>query len=213
MSDTDPTPSTMPDDMTTQAGRPRAFDETVVLDRAVDLFWRSGYRSTTTRFLETELGVSQSSLYNAFGSKQGLMNAALDRYESMTGEALLTPLEGSERGLEGIGQFFDGLVEWVTGDGRGGCMIINLMAEEGDADPAVSERTAAYRTRVRNALRASLARAVDAGEATPGHVDVRADLLFGEVLGINVAARGGAGTGEVERLAAAARFLIESWRL
>ncbi len=59
-------------------------------------------------------------------------------------------------------------------------MFISLMAEDGAADPAVTARTAGYRTRVRDALRDALKRAV-----------VRADLLFGEVLAINVAAREG----------------------
>ena len=135
--------------MPSAPGRPRSFDETAVLDRAVDLFWRSGYRNTTTRTLERELGVSQSSLYNAFGSKQGLMTAALDQYEIMTGVALLDPLQSTEDGLLAIERFFDALLDWVTGEGRGGCMIINLMAEEGAADPAVTARTASYRARVR----------------------------------------------------------------
>lgn len=92
-------------------------------------------------------------------------------------------------------------------------MIINLMAEEGGKDSTVNERTTAYRNRVRNALHDALRTAVDADEATPGHVELRADLLFGEVLGINIAARGGAATDEVNRLVAGAHHLIDSWRV
>ena len=199
--------------MTATSGRPRTFDEAEVLDRAVDLFWSSGYRNTTTRDLEAALGISQSSLYNAFGSKQGLMQAALDRYESMTATALLEPLEQGEHGLDAISSFFDSLARWVCGAGRSGCMIINLMAEEGGKDSAVNERTTAYRNRVRGALHDALRTAVDADQATPGHVELRADLLFGEVLGINVAARGGASSDEVNRLVAGAHHLIDSWRI
>lgn len=195
----------------TTTGRPRSFDESEVLDRAVDLFWRAGYRSTTTRQLESALGISQSSLYNAFGSKQGLMNAALDRYESMTAAALLEPLETSLQGLDAIGAFFDALTSWVTGEGRGGCMIINLMADDG-GNQAAGERTAAYRRRVRDALRDALQRAADAGEIGSVHIEVRADLLFGEVLGVNIAARGGAAVDEVSRLVAGAHHLLDSWR-
>lgn len=199
--------------MTQITGRPREFDESAVLDRAVDLFWRTGYRQTTTRELEATLGISQSSIYNAFGSKQGLMEAALDRYESMTSRALLEPLEQADHGLDAISRFFDSLARWVSEDGKGGCMIINLMAEDGGGDPRIRERTLSYRGRVRGALREALDRAIAAGKAQPGHVDVRADLLFGEVLGINVVARGGASSGEVDRLVAGARHLIDSWRM
>ena len=197
----------MSTDMTTTAGRPRSFELDEVLDRAVEVFWRRGYRDATTRDLEAALGISQSSLYNAFGSKQGLMTAALDRYEDMTATALLEPLEESDRGLEAIDRFFDTLAEWVAGDGRGGCMIINLMAEDGGADAEIAARTRRYRERVRAALRRGIAHSCVTAE-----LDVRADLLFGQVLGINVAARGGASEGEVARLVAGTHHLIESWR-
>ena len=198
--------------MATTAGRPRAFDAGTVLDRAVDLFWKRGYRTTTTRDLEAVLGLSQSSLYNAFGSKHGLFMAALDRYENMTATALLEPLENSDRGLDAIDRFFVALGEWVTKDGRGGCMIINLMAEDGGDSDFVSIRTSAYRRRVRNALRDALGRAADLGETSHEDIGVRADLLFAAVLGLNIAARGGSLRAEVERLAEAARHLIRSWR-
>ncbi len=141
------------------------------------------------------------------------MDAALDRYESMTTSALLEPLERGVESLDTIRTFFDALASWVTGDGHNGCMIINLMAEAGGGNPEASTRTAAYRRRVRDALRDALSKAVAAGQATPGHVEVRADLLFGEVLGINVAARGGASSGEVGLLVAGVHHLIDSWRV
>jgi len=196
----------------TTAGRPRTFDESQVLDDAVDLFWKRGFRTTTTRDLEAALGLSQSSLYNAFGSKQGLFTAALDRYEGMTGAALLEPLESAGGGLGAIDRFFDALAGWVTGDGRGGCMIINLMAEDGGESDDITVRTTAYRRRVRDALRDALIRAAAAGETTDEAIELRADLLYGEVLGMNIAARGGSSDADIDRLAAAAHHLIATWR-
>ncbi len=197
---------------TTTAGRPRAFDEGEVLDRAVSLFWRRGYRTTTTRDLEAALGIRQSSLYNTFGSKRALFSAALDRYESMTSASLLEPLETSAEGLGALHRFFDDLALWVTADGRGGCMIINLMAEDGGESGEIAARTAAYRARVRASLTAALRRAGALGETSATPVETRADLLFGSVLGINIAARGGAASGELQALLAAAHYVVDSWR-
>lgn len=188
-------------------GRPRSFDIGVILDRAVDLFWRHGYRETTTRELEQALGIRQSSLYNTFGSKQALMEAALDRYQAMTEAALITPLESAPDPLGAIDDFFDGLADWVAGEGRGGCMIINLMAEDGGVDSKVTARTCAYRRRVRGALHQALVRG--AGES---HAEVRADLLFGTALAINLAARGAAPAEEIKRLVAGAHYLVKTWR-
>jgi TetR/AcrR family transcriptional repressor of nem operon len=61
-------------------GRTREFDVDVAVTRAMELFWRQGYDGTATRDLTAGLGIGQGSLYAAFGSKEGLFVAALDRY-------------------------------------------------------------------------------------------------------------------------------------
>jgi TetR/AcrR family transcriptional repressor of nem operon len=194
------------------AGRPRLFDPSAVLERALELFWQNGYRATTTRVLEDGLGLSQSSLYNAFGSKRQLFEAALDRYEDMTKQALVEPLEESSDGLAAIDRFFGALGEWVTHEGRGGCLIINLMAEDGGEDDAITTRTRAYRARVRGALGGALQRAALSGEIGTDSLDRRTDVLFGQVLAVNISARGGSSTGEVRALLAGVSHLLESWR-
>lgn len=61
-------------------GRPRAFDADAALDRAMDVFWRHGYEGTTIAQLTEAMNINPPSLYAAFGSKEGLLKAALDRY-------------------------------------------------------------------------------------------------------------------------------------
>jgi len=192
--------------MTTTTGRPRSFEHQEVLDRALELFWRNGYRATTTRELEQHLGLSQSSIYNAFGSKRGLLLAALTSYEDRITSELLVPLEAAENGLDGVDQFFDSLTQWVTHDGKRGCMIINLMAEDAGENEGITKRTRAYRERVRSALEKALTR------SNVSDAPSRADLLYGMVLGLNIAARGGGLSAEVERLVASAHTVIASWR-
>ncbi len=191
--------------------RPRTFDEDQVLDQALELFWKRGYQATTTRDLEAELGLSQSSLYNAFGSKQALLHAALDRYEARIDHDLVGPLADAVTGLEAVDAFFVALGHWVTHDGRRGCMVINLMAEDGGATPAIRTRTRRYRHRVRTVLRRSLARACELGQVDADDVDLRADLLMSAVLGLNIAARGGASVAELQRLLAGTRAEIAGW--
>ncbi len=193
--------------MTTKAGRPRSFESSEVLDRALELFWRHGYASTTTRELEEELGLSQSSMYNAFGSKQGLLLAALTRYEKRITSELVEPLEKAPDPLQGVHVFFDSLAHWVTHEGHRGCMIINLMAEDAGSNAEITMRTRAYRKRMRNALGTTLQRAAIADH------DAKADILYGMVLGLNIAARGGGLTTEVERLVESAHMLVDSWAI
>ncbi|MPZ63501.1 MAG: hypothetical protein GEU93_19895, partial [Propionibacteriales bacterium] len=71
-------------------------------------------------------------------------------------------------------------------------MVINLMAEDGGDNHVITRRTRRYRERVRQALRTALGRAAELGEIDDAAVNERADLLFGMVLALNMAVRGGA---------------------
>lgn len=194
-------------------GRPRAFDNEAILDAALELFWKKGYRSTTTRDLEAALGLSQSSISNAFGAKQDLLEAALDRYEEKITAMLLGPLEESDEGLTAIEDFFSALGYWVTHDGNRGCMLINMMAEDGDTTDAITQRSRRYRQRIRTALHKSLEHAAKRGETAKKALDARTDLLVGLVLGVNIAARGGAQKAEIDSFFKAARNQVGDWRL
>src|SRR3569623_3226454 len=61
-------------------GRPHAFDPDAALDAAMRLFWRHGYDGTSLADLTAAMGVSAPSLYAAFGNKQALFRAVIDRY-------------------------------------------------------------------------------------------------------------------------------------
>ncbi|WP_456677935.1 TetR/AcrR family transcriptional regulator [Bradyrhizobium sp. RDM12] len=54
--------------------RPREFDETEVMDKALELFWRQGYEGTSLNDLLDATGLTKSSLYAAFGSKEDLFH-------------------------------------------------------------------------------------------------------------------------------------------
>lgn len=206
----------MPPPMTTShsptRGRPRTFDVDEVLHAALELFWKRGYQATSTRDLEASLGLSQSSIYNAFGSKHALLSAALDRYETLIDDELLCPLEASDAGLEAIDDFLVALGHWIVHDGRQGCMLINMMAEDGGQTPALRDRTGRYRARVRAAVIAALRRAAAGGEITSDALDVRTDLLMGMILGLNIAARGGVDVEELDGLLTSIRYQLDNWR-
>src|ERR1700679_3722681 len=61
-------------------GRPREFDIDAALEKAMRLFWAKGYEGTSVADLTETLGVSRPSLYAAFGDKEALFRAALERY-------------------------------------------------------------------------------------------------------------------------------------
>lgn len=60
-------------------GRPREFDETEVLRRATSLFGHRGFDAVSVDTLLGELGMNRASFYKLFGSKHGLVRAALEQ--------------------------------------------------------------------------------------------------------------------------------------
>src|SRR6516165_4217971 len=73
--------------------RPREFDESVVLDAAVNCFWTRGYEATSVRDLAAEMGITGPSLYNAFGDKRSLFRTALERYVQLWTRARIAEAE------------------------------------------------------------------------------------------------------------------------
>ncbi len=186
-------------------GRPREFELDEVLDSALDLFWKRGFRATTTRDLEAELGITQSSMYNAFGSKRDLLLAAIDRYEAQVEKELLVTLTQPGADLEGVDRFFSRLGRWVERHEHRGCLVVNLMASE-TGDDVIRGRVVAYRKKIRSALHGALMRSFDAQTA-----ELRTEALLAAVLGLHITARTGQ-PGEVDRMLRGIRAEIAGWQ-
>src|SRR5690606_37524131 len=117
-------------------GRPREFDETEVLDAAVDCFWEHGYEATSTRELADRMGLTGASLYNAFGDKRTLYRKALDHYIETSFEERVRRLEGRLPPRQAIGAFFAEIIQRsLDDDRRRGCMLVNSALEVAPHDP------------------------------------------------------------------------------
>lgn len=201
-------PVGVPTPAISQSGRPREFEIDDVLSKALNLIWRKGYRNTTTRELEAELGITQSSLYNAFGSKAGLLDAALNQYQSAIDSSLLEPLRSISDGRNALEVFFRDVGAWMAADGRG-CLMVNLMADEAPTNPAIAARTRTHREQVRTSLRIAVERTDS--RASTEVVEHRTDLLLAATLGLNIAARAGASPAELSQIVVGVEAEIRSW--
>lgn len=147
-------------------GRPRSFDEGVVLDRAMELFWRDGYSRTSLQALLEHMGISRQSLYNAFGDKHRLFLAALDRYIECRAAHKLAPLETPDAGFATIRSFFEALGEEAQSScGQlKGCMVSRACMDLHGAHPDVKKRIQHHFERTVRAFRHALENAVRAEE-------------------------------------------------
>lgn len=199
----------MSSDTSRAAGRPREFDPSKKAEQALKLFCELGYRATTTRHLEATLEVNQASLYRAFGTKEKLLDAALNAYDAFTESLLLEPLRNGSGGLADISAYFDRL---QSGIGRG-CLLVALMGELGNENAEVAKRNANYRASMRSAFRAALDRSVLLGELPSQTVGSRTEVLMVIVLGVNIGARGGASQEELTLMLDSAREELIHWHV
>ena len=123
-------------------GRPREFDQTQALDKAMVLFWRNGYRGVSLDDLTEAMEITRPSLYGAFGDKERLFLQAVDHYR----ETVLLPpfkrlLESTDL-KSGLMAFFLELTEVMTCGDRPGCFIACMLSQESVESPAIKEKLA-----------------------------------------------------------------------
>ncbi len=85
-------------------GRPRSFATEDVLEKAMIVFWRHGYEGASLGRLQAATGLTPPSIYNAFGSKEGLYEACLDHYAGSVGARNMAALSrpASRAGCSGV---------------------------------------------------------------------------------------------------------------
>jgi len=180
-------------------GRPLGFDMAEVIDDAMRTFWELGWRGTSVSVLEERTGVARSSLANTFGSKRDLYVAALRRYAEIVDELLLDPMTNGVDGIDDVLQFFEELRRSKSSaPGSWGCLMAVAMLELDKDDPDVVSETRGYRERLIAALDTALTRAEAMGEIRLGDAGTFAAGFAAAVIGINVAARAGASSNELD---------------
>ena len=103
------------------------FDADVVLDKVINVFWELGYEAADTETLSKRTGLTKPSLYNAFGSKEDLFVAAINRYRETRSGTNFEALTQADTPQEGIRNFYLSFAENVAGEGHpSGCLIMSV---------------------------------------------------------------------------------------
>ena len=118
--------------------RVKQYSEDEVIEKAVQVFWKNGYASTSIRELEAEMGINQFSIYSSFGNKKGVFLRSLEMYKRKVKEIFLSDLIKCEGSKADIKQFLTSFVHSVkSGRTPNGCLMANTAMDMGSKDKEV----------------------------------------------------------------------------
>ena len=192
-----------------ERGRPRAFDAEEALDVAMRLFWDHGFDGTSMSDLTEAMGINRRSVYAAFGNKEALFTAALERYLAGPGAfaekalALPTAREVAESFLRGSVDAF------TSPDRTSGCMVVQSALTCGDGAEAVRSGLAARRVAGVDAFRERFDRAQADGDL-PADVDTQALASYIVALSHGISVQANSGIGR-EALSRTVDFVLSTW--
>lgn len=104
-----------------------------ILTVASALFYERGIRAVGVDLIAEEAGTTKKTLYDRFGSKDGLVMRYLDRRYERWCAFVLEHLEDYPVGVARIFGVFDALETWMRANDRG-CGFVNAFAEFGGTD-------------------------------------------------------------------------------
>ncbi len=119
--------------------RTKVFDEQLILDKAMNLFWQKGYNVTSAQDLVDGLGISRSSLYDTYGDKHSLFVRALKQYRK---EKIDTTIDGADK-ADNVEAFIRSIFELVKTealqeDKAKGCFMVNSAVELAPFDSEIA---------------------------------------------------------------------------
>ena len=119
-------------------GSIRKFDRDDAIQSTMHDIWRSGFESISVKAVSEKLGITRSSFYNAFESREALFLEALDLYLNHAPYRKLATLPESGDPLRLISQVFKEVCIALSRDPEHrGCMAVNSVSELVGVNPVL----------------------------------------------------------------------------
>ncbi len=192
-------------------GRPTVFDRDLALSKAMTLFWERGYEGTSFDDLIAAMGISASSFYNSFGSKEALYCEATNSYLDWAGKWFFAILHDPEIDTKtAFARLFEATAEEFTRRGHPpGCMISLAGTHCAPGMRNIREMMAEHRAFSESAMAERIRKGLADGDIP---ADTDCDMLtayYSAVArGLAVQARDGASR---EKLSEISRLAMRAW--
>ena len=166
----------------------RQFDEDVVLEKVLEVFWAKGWQGTSMADLAGAANVQRGSLYHAYGDKEQLFLLVFERHAERVLAESRAALEApsAKRALQ---RFFDVSIASMTADDPPkGCFTTKTAIEAGLFGKDVYDRVRSLLEQIQAAVAAALSRP-GIRESLTIHPDNAAQLVMTFTRGLAVMER------------------------
>lgn len=145
--------------------RLREFNTETVLQKAMEVFWRCGFKRTSFALLEKKTGVKKASLCAAYGNKEALFLKALEHYHQLLCLNLAFLCEHPASPKKALNHLLTqaGGLKSHAGKHKG-CMMVNTVIELSTSDPQCNKIVSAHRDKMKEILTKLLKCGIEAGE-------------------------------------------------
>ncbi|MFI9404421.1 TetR/AcrR family transcriptional regulator [Nocardia sp. NPDC052316] len=180
-------------------GRPRAFDRTEVLRRAMEVFWEHGYEGASMSDLTTAMGINSPSLYAAFGCKEALFREAVSLYGQTDGGYTDRALREEPTARAAIDAMLrDNAIAYTVEDKPHGCMVVLAGSTYTTRSESVRDFLIEKRRETTEEIRQRMDRGVAEGDLPEGTNTSALAHFYATVLyGLSIQARDGASLAEL----------------
>lgn len=168
--------------------RVKLFDEDLVLEKAMTIFWRNGYNATSMQQLVNGLGISRASLYDTFGSKEALFERSLALYRNMYQKKQADFLNQHSNIKQGFLALFEMAIDGsINDDDSKGCFVVNTTTELIPDGKQLLPALCQNKTALEKTFYKYLERGTAAGQIAKGHdLKAIAAMLFTLYSGLQV---------------------------
>ena len=147
--------------------RPIKHNPEEVLIKTMNLFWEKGYESTSIQDIVTATGLKPGSLYNIFGSKEGIFEAVLELYANNNIQAVKEVLEQSDEHILNIEKFLNEIViNSIANEQTNGCLLVKTLLVVSHKDKKIQEQIVKVFEQVELLLKEALEKAKADGKTS-----------------------------------------------
>ena len=182
-------------------GRKKEFDENVVLQKAMELFWKQGYEKTTLNDLVEYTRINRGSLYETFVDKHTLFLRSMEYYEKFIRTKLESGIDRMKTAKQAINLIFSLAIEENDNESLG-CLFVNAATELAIRDKEVDKKTEEAFMQTEHLIADIVLKGQQTGEFSHNHdAEVVAESLHTTLIGIRVLARTSTSKEKLHRIA------------